>query len=213
MYDKKIINCVSKELWSYIQNNVLKHYEEIDIAHNKEHIVNVIIRSIDMGNEYGMDKNIILACSAYHDLGLLVGRENHERNSALFFKKDQFMRTWFSNEEIELIIEAIEDHRAISKNGSRSIYGAVLHDVDTFGGDLSELMKRSIGYGKKYFNHYSKEQHFERIFEYLNRKYGNQGYANMYMKYTPHQKNLEEIKTRIRTKDEVKNIFDTYFVD
>lgn len=210
---KNIFDLVSEELYSYVQSNVLKYYDSLDVAHDKEHILNVIIRSITMGNVYGLDSNILLVCAAYHDVGLLINREDHEKNSALFFRKDEFMRNWFSNKEIELIAEAIEDHRAVSEARPRSIYGEVLHDVDTFGGDLSELIRRSIGYGKRYFTKYSKSQHFERIFKYLNQKYGECGYACLYIKYAPHQKNWDEIKIKMNLRDEVQVLFDTYYIE
>lgn len=203
----------SNQLYNYIEYRVLTLYDELDFAHNKQHVLNVMERSAVMGKLLNVDGDILLTGAAYHDLGILFSRSNHEKISAIIFQQDSFMKEWFSPADINLISESIEDHRSAKNKRPRSIYGEILHDVDTFGGDLTELMIRSIEYGKKYFGRFTKNQHFERIYDYLKQKYGDGGYATLFIDYPPHCNNLSEIKSLLQSKDYIQKLFDTFFTE
>jgi len=203
----------SKQLYDYIETRVLTLYDDLDSAHNTQHIRDVMKRSVDMGKLLNADDEILLVGAAYHDLGILFNRSNHEKVSAKIFQQDSFMKDWFSPATIKVISESIEDHRSTNRNRPRSIYGEILHDIDTFGGDLTELMVRSIGYGKKYFASYTKIQHFERIHDYLEKKYGDEGYATLYIDYLPHRNNFHEISGSIKSKKQMQEIFDAIFTE
>ena len=201
----------NEQLYKYIERHVLPLYDDLDSAHNAQHIKDVMYRSVSMSKYLNTDDEIVLVGAAYHDLGILFNREKHEMISAKIFQQDSFMKEWFPPSTIKTISESIEDHRSIKKRKPRSIYGEILHDVDTFGGNLTELMIRSIGYGKKYFSEYTKKQHFERIHNYLNQKYGDGGYATLYIDYPLHHYNYLEINKSTKSKEHMQKIFDTFF--
>jgi uncharacterized protein len=210
---KNVLQTTSNHLSNYIEERVLTLYDDLDFAHNKQHVLNVMERSAVMGKLLNRDNDILLTGAAYHDLGILFDRSNHEKISAKIFQQDSFMKEWFSPADVKLISESIEDHRSTNSQRPRSIYGEILHDIDTFGGDFTELMIRSIGYGKKYFGRYTKKQHFERIRDYLKRKYGDFGYATLYIDYLPHRNNFSEINNSLKLEDHMQKLFDTLFVE
>ena len=203
----------SHQLYNYIECRVLTLYDDLDFAHNKQHVLNVMERSAVMGKLLNVNDDILLTGAAYHDLGILFSRSNHEKISAKIFQQDSFMKEWFSPADINLISESIEAHRSTNSKKPRSIYGKILHDVDAFGGDLTELMIRSIEYGKTYFRNFTKNQHFERIYDYLKQKYGDGGYATLYIDYQPHCNNLSEINNLLQSKDHMQKLFDTFFTE
>lgn len=90
-----------------------------------------------------LDPQLMLLCIAYHDSGImLLGRENHETNSANIFLGDyeqfNFEKFGIDHEARTIIFEAIQDHRyskreeRLKKYGRyfRSIYGEILSDCD-----------------------------------------------------------------------------------
>lgn len=210
-----VSNLVTKreQLSEYIENHVLTLYDDLDSAHNAQHIKDVMSRGASMSKYLNIDDEILLVGAAYHDLGILFNREKHEKISAIIFRQDSFMKDWFPPATIKIISESIEDHRSTNKRKPRSIYGEILHDVDTFGGNLTELMIRSIGFGKKYFSGYTKEQHFERIYDYINQKYGDGGYATLYIDYPLHRNNYLEINRSTKSKEYMQKIFDSIFAE
>ena len=60
------------KLVTYIEEKILPNYNQFDNAHDVSHVKQVIKNSLEMAEEYKLDKNIILAAAAYHDMGLSV---------------------------------------------------------------------------------------------------------------------------------------------
>lgn len=104
---------INKKLKKYIKKEILPKYILNDEGHNIKHINYVIKRSIKFSKTVSnIDKNIVYTVASYHDLGYYKDPENHEKVAAEIFKNDNNIKTFFTEEEINLIIEAIEDHRA-----------------------------------------------------------------------------------------------------
>lgn len=62
--------------------------------------------------------------------------------------KDEKIKQWFTDEQINIIKEAIEDHRASSDHKPRSIYGMIVSTVDRTIIDIDSSIKRAYSYGK-----------------------------------------------------------------
>ena len=146
------------------------------------HIYIVIKRSLNIAKKYEVDKNIVYTVAAYHDLGHYMNPKIHEKLSAEIFMKDSKIKKWFTEEEIQIIKEAIEDHRASSDHEPRSIYGKIVSTADRTIKSIDDCIKRTYSYTKKNYPELTtKEEQVNRIYEHLNEKYGKNGYAKTYL--------------------------------
>lgn len=66
-------------LWeNLVLRNILPQYNKLDVAYNKIHVQYVIRRSLAISKEYNADANMAYCMVAFHDIGMLEGREQHE---------------------------------------------------------------------------------------------------------------------------------------
>lgn len=86
------------------------------------------------------------AIAAYHDLGLEGPRAVHHLTSGKILAADQRLQKWFTNEQLKIMKEAVEDHRASTSHTPRSLYGKIVAEADR---DLepSIVFRRTIEYG------------------------------------------------------------------
>ena len=99
-------------LKEYIEAEILPRYENYDPAHRLDHIGAVISRSAGLAQGFDVDKDMVYAIAAYHDLGICEGRELHHLSSARMMREDKNLLQWFTPEQIEIMAQAVEDHRA-----------------------------------------------------------------------------------------------------
>lgn len=112
------------ELVRYIHEKVFPVYAQNDRAHQLEHIAYVIRRSLLFMQQFdGLNADMVYTIAAYHDIAHHIDKDNHETLSAAAFEKDEAMKKFFSAEQIQVMKEAIEDHRASLEYVPRSDYG------------------------------------------------------------------------------------------
>ena len=173
---------IKPELKEYIEKEIFPLYDRNEKAHGIEHIHTVINRSLKIAKGYDVNKNIVYTVAAYHDLGHYIDPKIHEKLSAEIFMKDEKIKKWFTEEEIKIIKEAIEDHRASSDHEPRSIYGKIVSTADRSIKSIDICIKRTYLYFKKNNPELTtKEEQINRIYEHLNNKYGKNGYAKTYL--------------------------------
>ena len=68
---------MNKELQAYVEQAILPRYEHFDRAHGPEHARTVIEQSLALARHYQVDRQMVYAIAAYHDVGLEKGREMH----------------------------------------------------------------------------------------------------------------------------------------
>lgn len=199
---------VNKELINFAEKNLKPRYESSGYAgHGWEHIENVINRSFDLIKEFKLDVNpdIVYIVAAYHDIGYEKDPENHERVSSEMFLNDKRIQEFFNDDDIMLIANAIEDHRASLKNKPRNIYGELVSSADR-AIDVNDILKRSIKY--QYEKHKSENPAMEDVinysFEKLSKKYGNRGYAKMYYQDKKYKDYLKKIRKLLSDKGKFK---------
>ena len=83
-----------------------------------------------MSVHYDVDKDVLYAAAAFHDTGLVDGREVHHMSSGRIIREDPHLKEWFTPDKIETIAQAAEDHRASSGCEPRSIYGKIVAEAD-----------------------------------------------------------------------------------
>ena len=199
---------LNPEIEEYIEGKIIPQYGNFDKAHNINHIRRVIQVSLEMARDYSVDFNLIYVIAAYHDIGMPKGRKDHGRHSAEFLLNDNKLRDWFSDEEIKLMAEAIEDHRASIAYEPRSIYGKIVSDADN---DLrySSVLKRCLQHGLAYFPQYDKETHFLRIREHMEEKYGEGGYLKTWLNTEHDKRGLREIRNKLyKNQQSLRDDFD-----
>lgn len=185
---------LNEELVEYIEKKIFPLYDRNEFAHGINHIKTVIRRSLELADGYDVDFNIVYTVAAYHDLGHFIDRKRHEIISAEMFMKDENIKRWFSDEQRLVIKEAIEDHRASCNHVPRTIYGKIVSTADRTIVDIDNTIKRSYTYGKKNYIGLSEEEQFDKVYEHLVEKYGERGYAKVYLE----EKEFDEAVSKLR---------------
>ena len=65
-------------LVSYVEKEIVPRYTAFDKAHNLNHVQTVIQESLALASHYEVDMNMVYVIAAYHDTGLVEGREFHQ---------------------------------------------------------------------------------------------------------------------------------------
>lgn len=193
---------LNEELVEYIEKEIFPLYERNEFAHGINHIKTVIRRSLELADSYDVDFNIVYTVAAYHDLGHFIDRKRHEIISAEMFMEDENIKRWFSDEQRIVIKEAIEDHRASCDHIPRTIYGKIVSTADRTIVDIDNTIKRSYTYGKKNYIGLSEEEQFERVYEHLVEKYGESGYAKVYLEDKEFDEAVGKLRQALENREE-----------
>ena len=114
---------INLKLKEYIEKNILPLYEHNFIGDGRDRIEYVINRSnqIIEENNLNIDQNILYTAISYHDIRKNNDESGHELISAEIMYNDEFLKSFFTEEERVIIKEAIEDQRANMINEPRNI--------------------------------------------------------------------------------------------
>ena len=196
-----------KEIQEYIEQEILPRYAEFDRAHSIDHARTVIAESLALAAHYEVDQRMLYVAAAYHDLGLCEGREFHHIVSGKIIRTDERLRQWFSEEQIEIIACAAEDHRASSKHEPRSIYGRIVAEADRVI-DPEVTLRRTVQYGLNNYSQLDNEGQFARFCAHLQEKYAEGGYLRLWIPESKNSKRLAELRRIISNPKQLKEIFD-----
>lgn len=199
---------INKKLKNYIEKNIIPIYKTFDLAHNLDHVNEVIKFSLILSTVLKKDRNISYTIACYHDIGLKFGRENHGKKSSDIVKKDENLRKWFNYNKIEIISQACEDHRASNEKEPRTIYGKIISDSDkapTY--NIKKLLKRLWDYRKD--RKMTDKEKFDDMYKHMKKKYSEKGYSKIYLKETKRLigKDIKETQKLINNKDELYKLF------
>ena len=198
-----------KDLEKYIYEEIVPRYAEFDPAHREDHALTVIAQALKLLETMpeeaseGIDRNILLAAAACHDLGLINGRDRHHLDSGEIIRNDVRLRQWFSEQEIETIAQAAEDHRASGKSAPRSIYGMLVAEADRVI-DGETIIRRTIQFGLNNFPELDRQGHIERAVSHLHEKYGRGGYLKLWIPWSDNAARLAELQDLIEDEDGIR---------
>jgi uncharacterized protein len=201
---------VQISLKTYVQESILPRYDAFDAAHQRDHAQMVISRALDLTEFYPVDKEMIYVSAAYHDLGLVAGRENHHLVSGEILRNDARLLEWFSASQIETMAQAAEDHRASAQREPRSIYGKIIAEADRLI-DPILVIERTLQYGHKHYPQLSKEEHFNRTIQHLQEKYGPQGYLKLWIPESPNAVALKELHALMADAVRLRSMMESLF--
>ena len=211
----------------YIYNEVAPRYSDFDSAHKEDHALTVIGQALKLLRDRDawlssqnmvepiwsseVSENILLTAAACHDLGLVNGRERHHLDSGYIIRNDARLRDWFNEEDIELIAQAAEDHRASGASAPRSIYGMIVAEADRVI-DGETIIRRTIQFGFKHYPGLDRAGHIARAVEHLHEKYGRGGYLKLWIPWSDNAVRLAALQDLIADPDalqkEVEGIYD-----
>lgn len=197
-------------LKEYIESEIIPRYDNFDGAHKRDHVRSVIRQSQELSKYYDVNPEILYAAAAYHDLGLCEGREKHHLVSGRIIREDKTLLNWFNVEEIEVIAEAAEDHRASNETPPRSIYGKIIAESDRLI-DPETVIRRTVQYGFAHYPQMNREQMWERTLTHLQKKYGYGGYLKLWIPESSNACRLEELRKIIADEKRLRSMFDRFY--
>ncbi len=172
----------------YVENTIIPMYKKHDKAHDTVHAIEVITMSYKIASliKQHIDYNVLLAAAVFHDVGLKDNRKNHHIASGKIVRNLKMLNKWFSKDQIEVIAQACEDHRASGKTKPRSIYGKIIGDADrTSLFSVERLFERTWDFQKDSMKNNTDEEIFEVMFRHMSKKFSTKkGYAKFNLKET-----------------------------
>lgn len=205
-------NTPSLDLVEFIETQILPQYAQFDKAHNLQHVQKVIRSSLDLARKMGVDLDMAYAIAAYHDLGLSGPRAVHHITSGKILMQDLRLKRWFSPEQLRMMKEAVEDHRASASRAPRNIYGKIVAEADR---DIQPetVIRRTIQYGMSNYPQLDREGHWRRFMEHMNEKYSVNGYIRLWIPGSENERQLNELRRLISQPNLMRPVFDRIFDD
>ena len=139
---------VNLEIMQFVETQILPKYTEFGESHVLRHVTRVIKNAQQLVPLKGADIDMVYIVAAYHDLGMSGPRAIHHLTSGKILQADARLKRWFTPEQIKIMKEAVEDHRASSSRKPRSIYGKIVAEADR-DIDIHEIFLRAIEYGEE----------------------------------------------------------------
>lgn len=197
----------------FVFDEIVPKYAGFDPAHKEDHALTVIEQAMLLMDRMSAwraaqneetasnwqevpEREMLFIAAACHDLGLVNGRERHHLDSGIIIRNDPRLRQWFTEEDIETIAQAAEDHRASGKSAPRSIYGKIVAEADRVI-DGETIIRRTIQFGFTHYPSLDREAHIKRAVEHLREKYGRGGYLKLWIPWSDNATRLNALQEMI----------------
>ena len=208
-----IFGCdMNRELERYVDGTIIPMYDGFDAGHGREHVQAVVLEAVRLAGFYDVDVDMVYAAAAYHDTGLSVDRKTHHLESGRIIREDNRLGEWFSPEQIEVIAQAAEDHRASSDHEPRSIYGKIIAEADRQIIPESIIL-RTVQYGFKHYPELDKEGHWLRTCEHMAEKYDVGGYMKLWIPESRNAEGLARLREIIHDKSRLRAMFEAAYAE
>ncbi len=205
-----IKNTASLDLVEFVEQNILPQYANFDKAHGLSHVMAVIRRSIDLVRSTGADINMVYVVAAYHDLGLSGPRAVHHITSGKILQADSRLRRWFSDEQIKIMKEAVEDHRASASRQPRSIYGKIVAEADRCL-EPETVIRRTVQFGLSNYPGLDREGQWQRMKKHVAEKYSVNGYIKLWIQGSENERQLNTLRQLIADERLLRSWFDRIY--
>ena len=201
---------MDKSLVEYIEGSVIPMYDGFDAGHGREHVGAVIAEALRLAAFYDVDEDMVYTAAAYHDTGLCVDRKTHHLESGRIIREDKELGRWFTREQIEVIAQAAEDHRASSDHEPRTIYGKIIAEADRQIIPESIIL-RTVQYGFEHYPELDKEGHWRRTCEHMAEKYDIGGYLKLWIPESRNAEGLARLREIIHNESRLREYFEAAF--
>ena len=205
-----MVQQVSLEIMEFIEHNILPKYTAFGKSHGLQHVNRVIKNSIELANYTGADINMVYVIAAYQDLGMSGPRAIHHLTGGKILRNDSRLKKWFNADQLKIMKEAVEDHRASSSHTPRTIYGKIVAEADR-DLELDVVFSRAIQYGLENYPELNKEQQWKRFEAHMNEKYSRNGYIHLWIPGSPNAKKLKNIQETIDNKTILRAKFEALY--
>ena len=201
---------LDKTLVDYVEREIIPLYDGFDAGHGRDHVQSVILEALRLSEFYPVRTDIIYTAAAYHDTGLSVDRKTHHLESGRIIRNDTGLNQWFSRDDIELIAQAAEDHRASSDHEPRSIYGRIVAEADRH--IIPEfIILRTVQYGLNHYPELDKEGHWQRTCQHMAEKYDEGGYLKLWIPESHNAQGLARLREIIHDKNRLRTLFEAAY--
>ena len=200
---------INHTLQQYIEEKILPLYNDFDKAHRQDHVRMVISQSLELAAHLNVNIDMVYAIAAYHDTGLCEGREHHHKTSARIVRDDNNLLQWFTEEQISIMADAVEDHRASANHEPRSIYGRIVAEADRCIEPMT-IIQRTVQYGYDHYPDLNREEHFRRMIAHLHEKYGRGGYLKLWFPDSQNAHRLEELRNMMDNEALLRELFEHF---
>lgn len=197
-------------LQEYIEQTILPQYDAFDGGHKRDHARMVIDESLKLAAEHGADRQMAYVIAAYHDLGLRFDRETHHIHSGEILLADKNLRQWFTQEQLLVMRDAVEDHRASSKHPPRTIYGAIVAEADRQINPML-VVHRTMAYSAKLFPDGDFETLYARTKEHLLDKYAEGGYMRLWLNSERNVRSLNDLREIIKDESRLRSLCQAWY--
>ena len=196
----------------FIETQILPRYAQFDKAHNLEHVTRVIRRSLELASRTGADADMVYTIAAYHDIGMSGPRAVHHITGGKLLMQDVRLKRWFTAEQMKIMKEAIEDHRASASRAPRSLYGKIVAEADR---DIvpEQVFRRTVQFGLSNYPELDKEHHWLRFREHMDQKYSSHGYIRLWIPGSPNEEKLNELRNIIANEKALREQFERFFTE
>lgn len=188
----------------------MPRYNAFGRSHGLSHVQRVIKSSLQLARQLGADVNMAYVIAAYHDLGMSGPRAIHHITGGKILATDARLKKWFSPEQIKIMKEAVEDHRASASHAPRSIYGKIIAEADR---DLEPetVFSRAVEYGLERYGELGREAQWQRFNSHMEEKYSEHGYMRLWIPNSPNENYLKKIREIISDKARLRKVFDELY--
>ena len=199
-------NSVNLEIMSFLEQQILPRYNAFGHSHGLKHVLRVIKNSLELARIAGAEQNMAYVIAAYHDLGMEGPRAIHHLTGGKILASDARLKKWFTSEQIKIMKEAVEDHRASSSRTPRSIYGKIVAEADR---DLEpqEVFRRAIEFGIENYPEKNEEEQWKRFHKHMIEKYSESGYIRLWLPNSPNAQRLNDIRRTISNETILRKTF------
>lgn len=198
------------DLLEYLEQRILPQYDAFDKGHQRDHARYVMQTALELARYYDVDRDMLLVAAACHDIGLCEDRKTHHLVSGRMIRADKDLLKWFTPEQIEIIAQAAEDHRASSDHEPRTIYGKIIAEADRQ--IIPEVViRRTIQFTLKHYPDLDREGNYMRLKEHMAEKYAEGGYLKLWIPQSSNAARLQGLREIIADEKRLRQIFDTTF--
>ena len=200
-----------EEIREFVEREIVPRYDGFDTGHGRDHVHTVISQALQLAEFYPeVDRSLLLTAAAYHDLGLAYGREEHHIHSARIVREDGRLRRWFNEDEINLIADAAEDHRASSSHEPRTIYGRIVAEADRII-DSETIVRRALQYGLSHEPQLDREGQYQRLKAHMQEKYAEGGYLRLWIPHGENARRLAEFRRLLADEEAFRQLYDNIY--
>ncbi|MEG1864441.1 MAG: HD domain-containing protein [Alistipes sp.] len=198
------------DLQHYIESQIIPRYATFDRAHAVDHVRTVIAQSLALAAHYPVNREMVYVIAAYHDTGLSCGREHHHLHAGRILSEDAALRRWFTEEQIGVMREAVEDHRASSDHAPRTIYGCIVAEADRLI-EPETILRRTVQFGLANYPELDRDAQYARYRAHLQDKYAEGGYLRLWIPESDNAQRLETLRATLHDPAALRRQFDRIY--